>query len=73
MCSSSHYWHRKRIGLSGRVSNPEAHEVMGITHRMTNDQIGEAIPPAYAKYIALEAIRWIGRSAHDKTLPHITQ
>ena len=36
----------------GRIPKHEAMAVMGITHDMTCEQIGEAVPPAYAAYVA---------------------
>ena len=57
MCSTNHYYPRKRHGKPGRVPNWEAKEVMGITGRMTNHEVGESIPPAYAEFIAREALR----------------
>ena len=56
MCSSSHFYSRKAIGLRGRVSNSEAREVMGIKTAMTNAQIGEAVAPPMAEFIGREAI-----------------
>ena len=52
LCHGSHYYPRKRLGLPGRIPKHEAMEVMGITHDMTCEQIGEAVPPAYAEYVA---------------------
>lgn len=53
----SHFYPRKRAGLSGRVPPAEAAEAMGIHRRMTAHEVGEAIPPAYSEFIAREAIR----------------
>ena len=61
MCASSHYYPRKRAGLPGRVPNREAREVMGIDTPMTNRQIGEAVPPAYAEFIARNALELMRR------------
>ena len=33
-------------------SKARSMEVMGITHDMSTREIGEAVPPAYAEYIA---------------------
>lgn len=52
MASSSHYYSRKKNGLSGRVPIAEAREVMGITTPMTTYQVGNAVPPPYARRIA---------------------
>lgn len=51
LSAPSHFYRRKAQGLPGRVSVAEARQVMGITTPMTCDQIGEAVPPAYAEYI----------------------
>ena len=56
LCASNHYYRRKAAGLPGRVPVAEAREAMGITTRMTADQVGEAVPPAYAEFIARQAI-----------------
>ena len=56
MSSIGHYYHRKKIGLSGRVPNWEAREVMGIDIPMTNKQVGEAVPPAYAEFVGRRAL-----------------
>lgn len=59
MCSASHYYPRKRKGLSGYVKRDEAKEVMGLPPDapMTKREIGESVPPAYAEYIARAALR----------------
>lgn len=57
LCAGSHFYPRKRAGLRGRVSTAEACEVMGIDRPMTGYEVGEAVPPAYAEFIAREAIR----------------
>lgn len=51
MSASSHFYARKRRGLRGRVPRDEAAQAMGIKHRMTLDEIGEAVPPPMAAYI----------------------
>lgn len=61
MCSNNHFYPRKKIGLPGRVGNQEAREVMGIHHPMTNREIGESVPPAYAYLIAKSALRAMGK------------
>ena len=55
LACKAHYYARKRNGLSGRVPVAEAREVMGITTAMTARQVGEAVPPPYATYIATAA------------------
>ena len=52
MSSPSHYYPRRRRGLSGRIGKREAMEVMGIEHDMTVQQIGEAVPPVFAAHVA---------------------
>lgn len=61
MSSQNHFYARKKKGLPGRVPNWEAKEVMGIPAelRFTNNEIGEAVPPPYAKLIADEVMRQI--------------
>lgn len=56
MAAMSHYYARKRAGLSGRPPIAEAREAMGITTGMTAPQVGEAVPPPYAAYIARNAL-----------------
>ena len=57
LCSSGHYYARKRAGLPGRIPAQEARDVMGISGNMTANMVGEAIPPAYAKIIGDAAIK----------------
>lgn len=59
MCSSSHWYARKAIGLRGRPYHWEVKWVMGIPllQKMTYAELGEAVPPPYAEFIAREAIR----------------
>ena len=61
LCASSHFYNRKANGLPGRIPNWEAKEIMGIPseYEMTNDEIGEAVPPPYSEFIAKEARRQI--------------
>ena len=61
MSNACHFYPRKKIGLSGRVGVVEAREVMGITIPMTVRQVGEAIPPAYAEFVARRALWAMGR------------
>ena len=53
---SDHFYPRKAIGLPGTVPPKEACEAMGIKLPMKRAQVGEAIPPAYAKYISEAAL-----------------
>ena len=52
-----HFYPRKAIGLPGTVPASEACEAMGIHIPMTAAQVGEAIPPVYAKSIAMAVRR----------------
>ena len=52
-----HYYPRKAAGLPGVVPAAEACEAMGIDIPMTPAQVGEAIPPAYARFISQAARR----------------
>lgn len=52
----SHFYPRKRAGKTGRVPALEACEAMGIDHRMTAREVGEAIPPAYSEFIGRAAL-----------------
>ena len=56
MSSPNHYYARKRLGLSGRPPIVETREAMGIKAPMTQRQVGEAVPPAYARFIGKRAI-----------------
>ena len=51
--------HANARGLPGKVPVWEANEVMGIPEgfRLTGKEIGKAVPPPYAKFIATEALR----------------
>ena len=53
----THFYPRKEMGLRGRVKPYEACEAMGIDIPMTASEVGEAIPPAYAKFVAESALR----------------
>lgn len=61
LSASSHFYPRKRAGLPGKVPVWEANEVMGIPegYRLTGKEIGEAVPPPYARFIATEALKQI--------------
>ena len=52
LSSHNHFYPRKRIGLRGRVPVLEGREVMGIATAMPGWGVGEAIPPAFAEFIA---------------------
>lgn len=53
---SDHFYPRKAIGLPGTVPPKEACEAMGINLPMKRAQVGEAIPPAFSKYISEAAL-----------------
>lgn len=59
LSSSNHFYTRKALGLPGRVPVAEACEAMGITRPMTAAEVGESIPPAYAFFIAVQAIPFL--------------
>ena len=61
LSASSHFYPRKRAGLPGKVPVWEANEVMGIPKgfRLTGKEIGKAVPPPYARFIATEALKQI--------------
>ena len=49
---------RRKAGLPESVKRPEVIDAMGLhDDRMTNAEIGESVPPAYAEFIAREALR----------------
>lgn len=54
LCAPSFYYRRKRQGKPGRLPVPDAREAMGIPRDfpMTAAQVGEAVPPPYAKALA---------------------
>ena len=56
LANKHHYFPRKAAGLPGVVPAAEACEAMGISLPMKAAQVGEAIPPAYAKYISEAAL-----------------
>jgi len=51
LAAPGHYYPRRKAGLPGRVPAEEACEAMGIDLPLNAHQVGEAIPPAYARYI----------------------
>ena len=55
MSCSLHFYARKAIGLSGQPPIAEVREAMGIRHKMTGEEVGEAVPPEYARIIAERA------------------
>ena len=57
LSAPGHYYRRKAKGLPGRVSKNLAKHVMGIPlcSKMTCEEIGNAVPPAYAEYIGKSA------------------
>ena len=57
MSSNPMFRIRKENGLPGRLPVAEARECMGIDAPLTCEQVGEAVPPAYAEFIAREALR----------------
>lgn len=60
MSATSHYYRRKAAGMPGRIPVAEAREMMGITHPMTGPEVGEAVPPPYAEFIARRALVAMG-------------
>ncbi len=60
MCATSHYYPRKRRGLSGRVPIKEARQCMGVTTEMTCRELGNAVAPPMATAVADLAIRQLG-------------
>ena len=54
------YYARRGAGLQPALPVDEACKVMGIDIPMTACEVGEAIPPAYSKFIAEQAISAIG-------------
>ena len=59
MGMKDHFYPRKALGLKGVPSLEESKFVMGVPNHfpLTYDEIGEGIPPAYAKFIAEGAIK----------------
>lgn len=70
LCAPSHYYRRIKMGIPGRVPVREAREVMGIPPDlpMTASQVGEAVPPPYAKWIGERAMEYI--MGYDYHGPH---
>lgn len=52
---------RRAKGLPGGYTLKEKADAMGTTHPMTHSELGEAVPPAYARYIGELAIKEINR------------
>ena len=59
MSSKSHFYYRKQQGLPGRVPVAEARAVMGITASLTGHDVGESVPPPYAKLLGDAAMTFI--------------
>ena len=61
MCAKSHYYRRKKQGLSGRPRIPECKHVMGIpqNYDFTYKGIGNAVPPPYSEYIGNQAVEFL--------------
>ena len=57
MCEPTMFYIRKKYGLPGCIPLAEAREAMGISIAMSRSQVGEAIPPAYSKFICDAAKR----------------
>ena len=51
------FYKRKARGWSGKPSKKERADAMGLPSYLTAFEIGEAVPPAYAEFIAREALR----------------
>lgn len=49
--------HRLKNGQTGTINRHEALEAMGITRELRAREIGEAIPPAYSKWLAEQALK----------------
>ena len=58
MGCKSHWYPRKALGLPGKPRKHEIKNAMGIPQdaEMTQHELGEAVPPAYAEYIARGAL-----------------
>lgn len=56
LAHKDHWYRRKAAGLPGEVPVKEACEAMGINIPMTRSEVGEAIPPVQAQYIAERAL-----------------
>lgn len=48
---------RQAKGMKGHFTKAEIGEAMGLPSDMTLSEMGEAVPPAYAEFIAREALR----------------
>ena len=47
---------RRFPGAKHSIRSDTAHKAMGLQHRMTVKELGEAVPPAYSRYIGEQAI-----------------
>ena len=63
MSSNNHFYRRKAQGLPGRLTAAEARDVMGISSPLTAQQVGLAIPPAYAEWIGRQIMQRLKRTA----------
>lgn len=61
MCSSNHFYRRKREGKKGKPSKIESKHIMGIPicFPMTREQIGNAVSPYMSYWIAVQAAQQI--------------
>lgn len=61
MCSNNHFYRRKKAGRKGMPSKYESKHIMGIPicFQMTRVEIGEAVSPYHAEYIARQALKLI--------------
>ena len=67
MTMKHHFYPRKALGLKGMPELHEVKDVMGVPQHFTLTQfeLGEAIPPAYAKFIAEGAIKLMKGDSSD--------
>ena len=78
MCSNNHFYRRKDLGLQGRPPLWVIHSVMGYPRwtwkfyprwtLLNYVQIGNSIPPPYTRYIAEQAIAYLGTKKSNKSL-----
>lgn len=66
LSSSTHWYVRKAQGKKGNITATEARKAMGIKTSMTCAEVGEAIPPAYAEFIARRAIEHMMTKTDDE-------
>ena len=67
MSSANHFYRRKAEGKKGRPPMMLTKHVMGIPicNKMTQREVGNAVPPPMARYIATEAMREIRAPARS--------